>query len=118
MNKHDELRFVGLAKRIGIVEKKLTDPTAWPPMKEVENPHGGNCQAQQESNRPEGSTNPIPKSHKEPSDTKRKAKPWWKKSWKCVQAVGTGAAVFVAGINACQWHDANKNFALDQRAWL
>jgi hypothetical protein len=35
-----------------------------------------------------------------------------------VEGVGIFAAVVVAITNSCQWRDANRNFRLDQRAWV
>jgi hypothetical protein len=51
---------------------------------------------------------------------------WWRlrikyaamNKWRFFEGLGILAAVFYAGIAYLQWFDANKNFRVDQRAWV
>jgi hypothetical protein len=57
---------------------------------------------------------PSPQNSKEAKASDNKSFPWWR----IVEGIGIAAAVVVAVINACQWSDANKNFRIDERAWI
>jgi hypothetical protein len=60
---------------------------------------------------------PTPEANKQANSSQSQKSPWWR-SWRLLEGVGIFAAVTVAGINVFQWKDSDRNFRIDERAWV
>ena len=57
---------------------------------------------------------PTPKKKTQTTESDSGHFPWWR----LVEGLGVAGVVIAAGANVLLWHDANRNFMVDERPWI